>query len=237
MKKAIVIGSSSGIGKELAILLSKNGYKVGITGRRKNKLEEIQNINTDAFIVQAFDCTEKNSNDKLNELVQKLGGLDLLVFSSGIGDINTNLDYDIENNTNQLNVIAFTKIINWAYKLFEDQKQGHLVAISSIAGLRGGQFAPAYNASKAFQINYLEGLRQKASKSKLPITITDIRPGFVNTAMAKGEGLFWVASTEKAAKQIFKSIITKKDITYVSKRWRLIVILLKLIPNFIYKKM
>ena len=237
MKKAIVIGSSSGIGKELAILLSKNRYKVGLTGRRKNNLEEIKNINTDAFIVQSFDCTDNNSINQLDELIQKLGGLDLLVFSSGIGYINTDLNYEIENNTNQLNVIAFTKITSWAYKYFEKQKQGHLIAISSIAGLRGGQFSPAYNASKAFQINYLEGLRQKASKSKLPITITDIRPGFVNTDMAKGEGLFWVASTEKAAKQIFKSIITKKDITYVSKRWRLIAIILKLIPNFIYKKM
>jgi short-subunit dehydrogenase len=110
MKKAIVIGSSSGIGKELAILLSQNGYKVGITGRRKKKLDEIQKINTDAFIVQPFDCTKNNSIDELNELVQELGGLDLLIFSSGIGDINTNLDYEIENRTNQLNVIAFTKI-------------------------------------------------------------------------------------------------------------------------------
>jgi short-subunit dehydrogenase len=237
MKKAIVIGSSSGIGKELAILLSQNGYKVGITGRRKKKLDEIQKINTDAFIVQPFDCTKNNSIDELNELVQELGGLDLLIFSSGIGDINTNLDYEIENRTNQLNVIAFTKITSWAYNYFEKQKQGHLVAISSIAGLRGGQFAPAYNASKAFQINYLEGLRQKSFKTKNPITITDIRPGFIDTVMAKGEGLFWVASKEKAAKQILKSIDANKDITYVSKRWRIIAILLKVLPNFIYKRL
>lgn len=237
MKKAIVIGSSSGIGKELAILLSQNGYKVGITGRRKKKLDEIQKINTDAFIVQPFDCTLNNSIDELTELVQELGGLDLLIFSSGIGDINTNLDYEIENRTNQLNVIAFTKITSWAYNYFEKQKQGHLVAISSIAGLRGGQFAPAYNASKAFQINYLEGLRQKSFKTKNPITITDIRPGFIDTVMAKGEGLFWVASKEKAAKQILKSIDANKDITYVSKRWRIIAILLKVLPNFIYKRL
>ena len=136
MKKAIVIGSSSGVGRELAILLSKNGYRVGITGRRKKKLEEIQKTNTDAFIVQSFDCTQSNSIDELNELLLKLDRLDLLIFCSGIGDINAALDYEIENKTNQLNVIAFTKITSWAYNYFE--KQGHLVAISSIAGLRGG---------------------------------------------------------------------------------------------------
>ena len=197
----------------------------------------IQKINTDAFIVQSFDCTQSNSIDELNELLLKLGRLDLLIFCSGIGDINAVLDYEIENKTNQLNVIAFTKITSWAYNYFEKQKQGHLVAISSIAGLRGGQFAPAYNASKAFQINYLEGLSQKAYKTKHPIIITDIRPGFIDTAMAKGDNLFWVSSKEKAAKQMLKSINAKTNIKYVSKRWRIIAFILKNIPSSIYKRL
>ena len=237
MKKAIVIGSSSGVGRELAILLSKNGYRVGITGRRKNKLEEIQKTNTDAFIVQSFDCTQSNSIDELNELLLKLGRLDLLIFCSGIGDINAVLDYEIENKTNQLNVIAFTKITSWAYNYFLKKKQGHLVVISSIAGLRGGQFAPAYNASKAFQINYLEGLSQKAYKTKHPIIITDIRPGFIDTAMAKGDNQFWVSSKEKAAKKMLKSINAKTNIKYVSKRWRIIAFILNNIPSSIYKRL
>jgi short-subunit dehydrogenase len=97
--------------------------------------------------------------------------------------------------------------------------------------------APAYNASKAYQINYLEGLRQKATKTKKPIYVTDIRPGFVDTDMAKGEGQFWVTTKEKAARQIFGIIKRKKGIGYVTKRWWIIAKLLRLIPNEIYKRM
>jgi short-subunit dehydrogenase len=83
----------------------------------------------------------------------------------------------------------------------------------------------------------LEGLRQKAKQLKMKINVTDIRPGFVNTDMAKGDGLFWVASVEKAGKQIYKSILKKKEIVYVTKRWGIIASILKRIPNFIYDKM
>ena len=80
-------------------------------------------------------------------------------------------------------------------------------------------------------------MRQKAKKSKMPITVTDVRPGFVNTEMAKGEGLFWVAPVDKAAKQIFKAILSKKKVVYVTKRWRIVAGLLKRIPNSLYEKM
>jgi short-subunit dehydrogenase len=82
--------------------------------------------------------------------------------------------------------------------------------------------APAYNASKAYQINYLSGLRKKMEKLQLPIYITDIKPGFVDTDMAKGEGKFWVAPVNKAASQIITAIKAKRKIVYITKRWRLI---------------
>jgi len=102
------------------------------------------------------------------------------------------------------------------------------VAISSVAGIRGSRQAPSYNATKSYQINYLEGLRQKSIKSKKPIFVTDIRPGLVDTDMAKGDGLFWVMSVEKVTKQIFKAIKNKSKVAYVTKRWGLIGRLLKL---------
>jgi short-subunit dehydrogenase len=108
------------------------------------------------------------------------------------------------------------------------------VAISSVAGLRGSSIAPAYNATKAFQINYLEGLRQKAAKLNSQFFVTDIRPGFVDTAMAKGEGQFWVASVDKAVDQILAAIKKKKKIVYVTKRWKLVADILKMIPARIY---
>ena len=237
MKKAIVIGATSGIGNELSKTLVQNGYKVGITGRRKPELEKLQKSNPDNYIISSFDCTNVNNSEKLDELTSLIDGLDLLILSSGTGDLNENLDFEIENKTNSLNVNAFTEIVDWAFNYFEKQGKGHLVAISSIAGLRGSRIAPAYNASKAYQINYMEGLRQKATKTKKPIYITDIRPGFVDTDMAKGEGKFWVASKEKATQQIFEIIKRKKNIGYVTKRWWLVAKLLSWIPNVIYKKM
>ena len=237
MKKAIIVGASSGMGNELAKILSANGYKIGITGRREAELNTLKHTNPDAFVVSAFDCTTTSNSDKLEELTQLLGGLDLLVLSSGTGDLNENLEFEIEHQTNLLNVNAFTEIVDWAFNYFAKQGKGHLVAISSIAGLRGSAMAPAYNASKAYQINYLEGLRQRATKTKTDIQITDIRPGFVDTQMAKGEGLFWVSRKEKAARQIFRIIKQKKDIAYVTKRWWIIAKLLKWIPNKLYKRM
>ncbi len=233
MKKAIIIGASSGIGKELATLLVNNNYQVGITGRRKELLEEVKTTNPEKFIINSFDCTTESNSEKLAELVNQLGGLDLLIMSSGIGDENNKLDYSEDEKTVNLNVKAFTEIMDWTFNYFRTQGFGHITAISSVAGLRGSKHAPAYFASKAYQINYLESLRKMAKK---PIYITDIRPGYVDTAMALGDNLFWVSSKEKAAKQIFSAIKNKRDVAYISKRWRLIAWALKLVPGFIYKR-
>jgi len=238
MKKVIIIGSTSGIGKLLAKRFAANNYKVGITGRRKELLLELKDKNPDAYLTKVLDVTDTSSSiQQLEELTNELGGLDLLVISSGIGEINEALDFEIEKQTIDTNIVGFTSIADWSFNFFEKQQFGHLVVISSIGGIRGSRQAPAYNASKAYQINYTEGLRQKAAKLKMPIFITDIRPGLVDTKMAKGEGLFWVMSLEKAVNQMYKAIIKKKKVVCVTKRWRLIAMILKLIPRLIYDRM
>jgi short-subunit dehydrogenase len=238
MKKAIVIGATSGIGKELAKILSVHSYRVGITGRRNNLLTELQNENKDCYLIKSFDIIETDKiSHNLEELVTELGGLDLLIISSGTGNLNDELDFKIDKLTIDTNVIGFTAIADWAFKFFINQKSGHLVCITSIAGLRGGRAAPSYNATKAFQISYLEGLKQKADKLKFQIHITDIRPGFVNTAMAKGDKLFWVSPVEKAAQQIFIAIMKKRKIVYVTKRWGILAFVVRNLPNWIYNKM
>ena len=238
MKKAIIIGATSGIGKGLAKILDDNNYKVGITGRRTELLEDVKSQNPNAYFTRTFDITDtKIIVANLNTLATELGGLDLLIISSGTGDLNEKLDFEIEKRTIETNVTGFTCIANWAFNYFENQKSGHLVAISSVGGLRGSRIAPAYNATKSYQINYLEGLRQKASKLKQQIFVTDVRPGFVDTDMAKGEGQFWVATVEKATRQIFEAIKQKKKIAYVTKRWRLIASILKRVPRPIYDRM
>ena len=237
-KKAIIVGATSGIGRQLAILLANSHYIVGITGRRKNLLDELKHQQPDNFIVADFDITDTFLvGGKLDALAAQLGKVDLLILSSGTGDLNKALDFEIEKETLDLNVVGFTAVADWSINYFRQQEQGHLVAITSIAGLRGGRQAPAYNATKAFQINYLEGLRQKMTKMRLPIYITDIRPGFVDTPMAKGEGKFWVAPVEKAVAQIMTSIKRKRSVVYITKRWGIIAIIVCFLPDWMYNKL
>jgi short-subunit dehydrogenase len=238
MKKAIVIGATSGIGRGVAKILMENNYKVGIIGRRTELLLSLKNENPEFYFSKAVDITDtEKSIQQLEELITELGGLDLLVISSGVGDLNEQLNFEIERRAIETNVIGFTCIADWAFNFFEKQKSGHLVAISSVGGLRGSRQGPAYNATKAYQINYLEALRQKSINLKQPIYVTDIRPGFVETDMAKGNGQFWVASVEKAALQIFAAIEQKKKIAYITKRWQLIATILKRIPRQMYDRM
>ncbi len=229
VKKVIIIGASSGMGRELALILNKEGYQVAATARREALLKELKNIKTANFDITQSDSLEKN----LNNLVEQLGGLDLLVNFAGTGNLNYNLDFKLEAPTVETNVKAFTQITDWAVNYFLRQKYGHLVSISSVGGLIGSAEAPAYSASKAYQINYLEGITAKIKKLKLPITITDVRPGFVDTAMAKGEGIFWKGSAKKAAEQILQAIQKKQEVVYVSKRWVIIATIINIMPRWL----
>ena len=235
MKKAIIIGASTGIGRALTKVLLDNDYKVGITGVEKNILNELNRISNNNLSVKYLDCTSHRSSEIINDFIDWLGGLDLLVFSAGIGHLDKNLGFEIENEANQLNVLAFTEIADKAYRYFESKEYGHFVAITSIAGLRGNRIAPAYHAAKSYQISYLQGLRQKAINSKLSITITDIRPGFVDTGHVN-KNYFWMASKEKAAQQIFNIIRKKKNVGYITKRWFIIALILRIIPSWIYNR-
>jgi len=230
MQKVIIVGASSGIGREIALQLVKHNYQIAITGRRKQHLESLKALYPAQILYATIDNTEIDSlEQKLEELTKQLGGLDLLILCSGIGDLNEVLDSEIEQRTINVNVIGFTKIADWTFLYFQKQQHGQFAAITSVAGLTGGDLSPAYNASKAYQINYLSGLRKKVKKLKLPIYITDIRPGFVATDMAKGDGKFWVAPVEKAASQIITAIKSKRNIAYITRRWRIIAFVFRLI--------
>jgi short-subunit dehydrogenase len=238
MKRAIVIGASSGIGKELAIVLSRNGCAVGLMARRIDLLEELRgSLPAGAFSRQADISDHPRAIATLENLIAEMGGVDLIVVSSGTGFINPDLDWAKEKETLDVNVIGFAAMANVAFRHFAKAGRGHLVGISSIAAIRGSGGAPAYGASKAFMSNYLEGLRVRARKAGLPIVVTDIQPGFVDTAIAKGQGLFWVASPQKAARQIYGAIQRKATHAYVTKRWSVIAWLLKVMPDFIYSKL
>ena len=234
--KAVIIGATSGIGYHLAKVLSNDGYVVGITGRRSPLLEKLKSeLPTQAFI-QEMDVTNTDAQQKLHGLIDAMQGIDLLIVCAGTGSNDPEIPWQAEKETIDTNVLGFTAMANAAFHHFKQQGSGHLVGISSIAAIRGGD-APAYHASKAFVSNYLQGLRYLIAKSGMPITVTDVQPGFVDTAMAQGEGLFWVASPEKAATQIYDAIKKNKKHVYVTKRWRLIGWVMKLMPEKIYNKL
>ncbi|AMC10810.1 hypothetical protein Lupro_05945 [Lutibacter profundi] len=236
MKNALIIGATSGIGKELAKLLVADNYKVVITGRREKLLQQIKETNPNKYIVKIQDITNLKSCEVLfSELENELKTIDLIVFSSGVGNPNYKLEWDKEFPILQTNVIAATKIYGLAYNLFRKQGYGHLVGISSIASIRGNRHVPAYFASKAFQANYLESLWMKGKRSKANIIVTDIQPGFVDTSMAIGK-TFWMSTTEKATKQIYRAIKKKKKKAYITKRWWLVALLLKNVPSLLLQK-
>lgn len=237
MGKTIIVGATSGIGRELAKIFSRHGDEVGIIGRRGALLTEVSRELPNRTYVKQIDVALTNDSRKqLEELIEEMGGVDVIVISAATGYLNPELDWAAEQQTIDTNVSGFTAMCNVAMKQFAKQGKGHLVGISSIAAIRGSAGAPAYAASKAFVANYLEGLRLWAHAQELSVTVTDIQPGFVDTAMAKGGGLFWVAPAEKAAQQIYQAIINKKTHAYITRRWRLIAWLIKILPEWVMKK-
>lgn len=237
MKKIVIIGATSGIGKALAELYANGNAEIVIVGRREDKLQEIAATDPGKYIYKVCDISNTDMlTDSLDDIVDQLGRINLMIIAAGAGELNSELSFQVEEISLKTNIIGWTCLVDWTVKLFEKQGFGHLVSISSVGGLRGSGIAPAYNAAKAFQINYIEGIRQKVNKTKNKIFVTDIRPGFVDTAMAKGDDLFWVASVEKASKQIYAAIQKKKKIVYITKRWILIAWILKLIPSSLYCK-
>lgn len=237
-QKAIITGATSGIGKALAILLVSKGYHVGITGRREANLLSIKDSYPKSVYVACFDISEADKvADHLNLLASDLGKIDLFVHCSGTGVRNADLNLQDELQTTRTNIDGFTASMNWAYKYFEKQGGGSLAAVSSIAGLRGFALSPSYSSSKSYQIKYLEALRQRSYNHAANISVTDIRAGFVDTAMGNGKGAFWQCSAETAANGIYKALTKGKDVAYITKRWVLVAWLMMIFPGFLFKRL
>lgn len=163
--------------------------------------------------------------------------MELCIVCAGTGELNPGLDFALEEPAIRTNVLGWTAVVDWACGRFERQGGGHLVVLTSVGGLRGGGAAPAYGATKAYQINYAEALRQRAAKSRSGLLVTDIRPGLVDTAMAKGEGLFWVMPVERVVAQIMRAIRRKRRVAVVTHRWRVVARLMRWLPEWLYLKM
>jgi short-subunit dehydrogenase len=238
MKKAVVVGCSTGIGRELARSLARDGWTLGLAGRSRPGMESLRAECGGGAVVKELDLSDADvAARRFSELLSELGGCDLVVLNSGVGFGNEALEWEKERQTIAVNVTGVARLAGESFKYFLRRGGGHLVGISSISALRGYAHAPAYNASKAFLSSYLQGLRVLAHQRSAPITVTDIQPGFVETPMTQGNPrMFWVATAEEAARQIHRAIRLRKDHAYVTRRWRLVAWLIKIVPEFIYRR-
>jgi len=238
MKKAIIIGASSGMGRELAKMLIEDGWKTGIAARREDRLMEIKERNPENVTVKAIDVTDDDAPRKLIELIDENGGMDLYIHASGIGRQNYSLDPKIEMDTVMTNGKGFTQMIDAAYAYFAGKGGGHIAAISSIAGTKGLGAAPSYSATKAFQNTYLQALEQLAEMQKNNITFTDIRPGFVKTDLLNdGKNYPMLLGKEYAARKIMNAIMARKHVKVIDWRYELLTGLWKMIPNWLWRKL
>ena len=231
MKRAIVIGASSGIGKEVAKLLMKDGWTVGVAARRVDKLKEL-----DAADIEQIDVTKEDATQRLQSLISRLGGMDLFFYASGIGKQNRELKEDIELATMQTNGLGFTRMIGEAYRYFAEQGCGHIAAITSIAGTKGLGPAPSYSATKAMQNVYLQALEQQAKSRGLNIHFTDIRPGFVDTALLSGDFHYpMMLKPDKVAQEIVTAINRHQHIRVIDWKYRLLTALWRRIPKCLWR--
>ncbi len=237
MKKIIIIGATSGIGQGLAEYYSAKGWMVGATGRRENLLQELKQNNQNIHI-KAFDILSTDSTTSLQELIDEMGGVDLAIISSGIGYVNPSLDPKLEIDTAETNVVGFTRMADFLYSYFNTQGHGYLAAISSIASVRGIYMCPAYSASKAYIATYLEALRSRAIKEKKKkIKVSTIFPGFVDTPIiGENTPTFWKSDVKTVVKQIAASLRRKRRKIYVTRRWRWVAFVWRLLPSYIHER-
>ena len=231
----IIIGATSGIGASLARQAIEAGYIVGGTGRRVNRLQKLKDELGERFYFREMDVVEKEkASEQLHSLIEEMGGMDIIILNSGISNYPASSIITMEQEIVDVNVSGFIQLFGEAFQYFRNKGHGQIVGISSIAALFGSSRAAPYSASKAFISTYMQAYRQRCNNADYNITITDVKPGFVKSEMTKGKkGMFWVAETEKAVKQMLKDIEKKKSYSYVTRRWRLVAWLLKLTPNWV----
>ena len=242
MKKAIIIGATSGIGREVARQLAQNGWQIGIAGRREEMLQSIQTeFSKEQVKYAVLDITETDAPIKLQTLIDELSGMDLYFHSSGIGSQNAALEPEIEIRTARTNCEGFVRMVTYAFNYFKNhaskEHHGHIAVISSIAGTKGIGVAPAYSATKRFQNTYLQALVQLAHLQHLPIHFTDIRPGFVATDLLRDSYYPMLMKAEPVAREIVWALKHHKRIRIIDWRYRLLVFFWRLIPRPIWERL
>jgi short-subunit dehydrogenase len=232
----IIVGASSGLGRKLAEMYASEGNRVGIIGRRENLLKEMEQEYPGLIISRTADIKDERTGDIIHGLFSELHPVSIFIIAASVIHFNMPLSPEAEMETVNINVQGYMHAVNIAWHYFMKNGSGQIVGVTSIAAARGNKRAPAYHASKAFQSMYLESLRIKASREKNKILITELVPGYIDTAMGKGDRLFWVTPVEKAAQLAKKAIEKKKARAFIPGKWRWIYFIQKILPSYIYER-
>ena len=237
MKRAIIIGATSGIGLAVSKQLWNDGWTIGIAGRRIERLESIKQELGERVHISQLDVTKEEASEQMLSLISSVGGVDLIFLCSGIGSQNRELSAEIELNTVKTNVEGFTRMIDTAFNYFQKNGGGHIAAVSSIAGTKGLGIAAAYSATKGFQNIYIQCLAQLSSMTKSNIIFTDIRPGFVDTDLLKSGKFPMLLNVDYVAKIIVKALYRKKRVVVVDWKYKILVFFWRMIPRFIWERL
>ena len=237
-KSAVILGASSGIGREVALLLLSEGWCLGVAARREEALLELKALAPERVEVMAIDVTSPDAGERLLTLIDRVGDIDLYFHASGIGKQNRTLETDIELQTMETNALGFTRMIDTAYRYFAERGRGHIAAITSIAGTKGLGPAPAYSATKALQATYLQALEQQSHQRGLDIRFTDIRPGFVDTALLNDSFPYpMLMRPYFVARDIVSSIRRRRHVRVIDWRYRILTFFWRLVPRFLWRRM
>jgi len=220
-RTAFITGASSGIGKALALRLAKEGMTLGLAARRKEQLEEVASlVRAAGGSAHVFELDVRHPQS-VNEVMQRaddaMGGIDVVVANAGLAKNRRAQKFRWAECEEMLsvNVLGATATLTALLDRMIERDRGHLVGVSSLAGMRALPGMAAYTASKAFLSRFLEGLRIDLSNTS--VHITDVRPGFVESEMTDdykttGQPMPFLMSAEDAADIIAKAI-DRKDRT------------------------
>lgn len=243
MKTAIIIGATSGIGREVAARLVGEGWRVGITGRRTESLEAFRSeYGSDKVFISTMDVTREESVLALDSLIEQTGAPDLFFYASGVGYQNRELDLDKEVRTVRTNCEGMVRMVDHFMNYVRNHRshyaeKAHIAVITSVAGTAGMGTAPAYSATKKMQSTYLSALAQLSRMEHIPVRFTDIRPGFVATDILNPDKHYpMMISKEKAADHIMKALRRKKRVYTFDWHFRIAAFIWSITPRCIWER-
>lgn len=243
LRRAIVVGASSGIGAALVRRLCREGYLVAGVARRADVLDglanELNRPGEQRFWAFPQDVTNvASAKPVFDKIVATLDGLDAIVYAAGVMPRVREDQYDavIDQNIIEVNVIGAMAWLNLAAERFQAQKGGIIVGIGSVAGDRGRRGNPAYCASKAALHTYLEALRNRLAR--FGVAVITVKPGPVHTPMTVGlDKMPMAIDADKAADGIFRAMVRRADQAYIPFQWGLIMPIIRSIPSIVFRRM